>query len=51
MPKKKVGDFTYDKENVLGAGQYGKVHLAEEIATKKKVAVKVIDKDKSNLYF
>lgn len=48
MPKKKVGNFAYDKDSILGTGQYGTVHLAEELGTKKKVAVKVIDKNKSN---
>lgn len=29
MPKKKVGNYAYDKDSVLGSGQYGKVHSAE----------------------
>ena len=47
MPKKKVGAYAYDKDNFIGSGSYGKVHEAEEISTKIKVAVKVIDKEKS----
>lgn len=47
MGKKKVGRFVYNKDDILGTGQYGKVYLAEDTANNEKVAVKIIDKQKS----
>lgn len=47
MGKKKVGRFVYNKDDILGTGQYGKVYLAEDTANTEKVAVKIIDKQKS----
>ena len=49
MGKKKVGEYILDLDDSLGAGQYGKVYRAVGQTSQNVVAVKVIDKKKSNL--
>ena len=50
MGKKKVGNFVLDLDEILGAGQFGKVYKATQQNSDRVVAVKVIDKKKSILF-
>lgn len=44
--KKKIGKFSYETDNILGTGTFGKVYRAINLETKEDSAVKVFPKEK-----
>lgn len=44
-PTKKVGDYTYNHQALLGTGAFGKVYLGQEIKSKNLVAIKILEND------
>ena len=47
---KKIKDYAYDREDILGSGAFGKVYRGRHLTTKDEVAVKVISKALRNCY-
>jgi len=50
MNVKKIGDYKMFLNKVLGEGTYGNVYEGLHSLNKERVAIKVIDKKKCNLY-
>lgn len=44
-PTKKVGDYAYNHQALLGTGAFGKVYLGKELKTKTLVAIKILEND------
>lgn len=44
-PNKKVGDYAYNHQALLGTGAFGKVYLGKELKSKTLVAIKVLEND------
>jgi serine/threonine protein kinase len=49
--RKKITNYMIFLDNKLGEGAFGKVYTGEEDETKKKVAIKILEKKKSNKVF
>ena len=44
-PNKKVGEYAYNHQALLGTGAFGKVYLGRDLRSKKMVAIKIIEND------
>ena len=44
-PTKKVGDYAYNHQALLGTGAFGKVYLGREIKSKNLVAIKILENE------
>lgn len=44
-PTKKVGDYAYNHQALLGTGAFGKVYLGKDLKNKNLVAIKILEND------